>query len=309
MKTGRGNPMSPLLRVLRTALLALAAGVLPATAQAAGAPAWLRVEQQVLIAPAAVDGLRPLELSALAWDEVAGELVAVSDRGALFRFQAHDSDGQLVALPRSAHRIEQGRNAEALHGDGEGGLWLLTETAGKAMRLGHQGQRLDSRPWPLRREKGAGAEALAWQLGVGLLVALQGPQRSAGLGGTRRLHAVHADGGRRWAFEPAGAGSHVKAIEALPDGRLLVLERVPRGAAADGSRLFRTVLRLLDLRACGQAEPCDAAVLPVSPPLPVGPENFEGLACASDGRCWIVNDSGPEPGTPTRLLQLRLELR
>jgi hypothetical protein len=291
-----------------------------AAAAAAPPPALLRWEQSVLIAPQAIDGLLPRELSALAWDEAAGELVAASDRGLLFRFTAHDSDGQLVAAPRSALRIEQGRNAEALHTrpspvGGPEQLWMLTETGGTAVRLGARGEPLESRPWPMGRSKRNGAEALAWLPGIGLVVALQNaqrPQPQEGVrpaGAARALHAVQADGGRRWAFDPAAPGSHVKAIEALPGGRLLVLERVPLPGPDKSSASFRTVLRLLALQGCGQAVTCRAPELPVLPPLPDGPDNFEGLACAADGRCWIVNDSGPDAAAPTRLLQLRLEPR
>lgn len=299
---------------MRALLCGLWLGAL-APAAAAPPPALLRLEQSVVIAPQPVDGLRPSELSALAWDEAAGELVAASDRGLLFRFTAHDSDGQLVAAPRSALRIEHGRNAEALHMrpspvGGPEQLWMLTETGGSAVRLGARGESLESRPWPMLRGKRTGAEALAWLPGIGLVVAPQSarrPQRREGA--AQALHAVQADGGRWWAFEPAAPGSHVKAIEALSGGRLLVLERVSLAGPGKTSRSFRTVLRLLPLHGCGQAVACRAAEVPVLPPLPTGPDNFEGLACAADGRCWIVNDSGPDAAAPTRLLQLRLEMR
>ena len=295
----------------------LLAWLLAAPALADAPRAVLKLEQQVLIAPAPVDGHRPRELSALAWDEAAGELVAASDRGLLFRFVAHDADGQLVAAPRSAHRIPQGRNAEALHvrpvGPGaKDQLWMLTETGGITVRLGSHGEALESRPWPMARGKGTGAEALAWTPEHGFLVAPQrARQRRAAVDARAAgaLHAVHADGGRWWAFEPAAPGSHVKAIEALAGSRLLVLERVLMDAPGIGGRSYRTVLRLLPLRGCGQAQACHAAEVPVQPPLPDGPENFEGLACAPDGRCWIVNDNGPDTAAPTRLLQLRLEPR
>jgi hypothetical protein len=144
------------------------------------------------------------------------------------------------------------------------------------------------------------------------LQSAQRPPRREGVraaGAEQALHAVQADGGRWWAFEPAAPGSHVKAIEALPGGRLLVLERVPLAGTDKTSGSFRTVLRLLALQGCGQTVACRAAELPVLPPLPDGHDNFEGLACATDGRCWIVNDSGPDAAAPTRLLQLRLEMR
>lgn len=299
-----------LRRWLPAALLAVSAG---AAAAPQGWPARLLLQQQAVVAPGPADGPGVRELSALAWDATAGELLALGDRGVLVRLGLGPAGGPLAPVPRSALRISHGRDGEALHArPGAAGAppqwWMLAETVGHLVRLGPQGEALETRAWPLPGSgKRARAEALAWTPDAGFLVAPQRAQPLALAQGTRSLHAVHADGGRWWAFEPAAAGSHVKAIEALAGGALLVLERVPLPPAADGGRSFRTLLRLLRLPGCGPAQVCPADVLPVQPPIADGPDNFEGLACADDGRCWIVSDSGPDRATPTRLLQLKMQ--
>ena len=155
---------------------------------------------------------------------------------------------------------------------------------------------------------------MTWDARHGLVAGLQRPH--AWTPSEPLRHALHADDGRQWHFLPSGRGSSLKAVEALGDGGWLVLERV---AAPGGG--YRTLLRRLDPERCATMGPaaaampasrpviCDAAVVPVVPPLPDGPDNFEGLACADDGRCWIVSDGGTSRSAPTRLVQWRLERR
>lgn len=119
------------------------------------------------------------------------------------------------------------------------------------------------------------------------------------------MHWIHASSGARWGFAASGPDSHLKAIEARSDGSLLLLERVRQR----GDKRLHTVLRWLDPDRCGDARPCAAPRLPVSPEPIVGDDNVEGLACADDGTCWLASDGGADEARPTRLWQFRLNRR
>jgi Esterase-like activity of phytase len=278
-----------------------------------------RVEHVVDLPALSADGVRLRELSALAWDPQAQELVAASDRGRVVRLRLVAEQGRLVVRVGDAQRLQLPDDAvlkaEALFwrtAPGGGRLWAGGEHDGQAWALDGQGRGVRAQPWPQALQRAAegrhGVEALAWHEPLGLLAGLQ-KSRSWRPGDARRFHAVHAEGARHWLWAPAASGSALKAIEPWPGQGLLVLERLPADAGAEGSpqRLWRPRLRLLWLLHCGQTLPCEAQEVPLTPPLPDGPLNFEGLACAGDGRCWLVSDGGADGQVPARLVQLRLQ--
>ncbi|WP_425260835.1 esterase-like activity of phytase family protein [Rubrivivax sp. RP6-9] len=316
------------LRTGRAAALAAAlCGAGAGAADESRPPLHAQVEHAVTVPAAVIDGHRPAELSALAWDADAGELLAASDRGVLFRWRLDDRGGPLHLQPVAAHAIRDaaGRsaalNAEALAwrraggnsagGDDHGTLWVAGETAAQAWTLDAQGRRTGSADWPAalaadaaRERSTHGVEALDWDPVHGLLAGLQralpGPPTADGP--ARAWHAVHAASGRSWRFAPAGPGSQLKAIESLWRGAtpgLLVLERL---------RGMRPVLRWLALDRCGDATPCTPEPVLLHGLPADGRHNVEGLACRDDGVCWLVSDA-PSGTTPTRLLQLRLHGR
>lgn len=285
-------------------------------AQPAGALPALRAQvEHVVDLPATADSGEPvLELSALAWDPLAQQLVAASDRGQLFRLHFSQADGRLSVRVGGAQRLQlpsgDALGAEALFwraAPGGGGLWAGAEHDGRAWSLDGQGRAVQSQPWPQalqRTDLGEhGVEALAWQEPLGLLAGLQA-SRPWVVGDKQPWHALHAEDRRRWLWLPAAAGSALKAVEPWPGQGLLVLERLPVSVSA--GRLWRPRLRVLWLLQCGQALPCTPQEVVLTPGLPDGPHNFEGLACAGDGRCWLVSDGGRHGRVPTRLVQLRL---
>lgn len=290
-------------------------------------PLRAQVEHVVALPATAIDGQRPAELSALAWDADAGDLLAASDRGVLFRWRVDDRGGSLRLQPVAAHTIRDtaGRsaalNAEALawrraggssaSGDDHGTLWVAGETATQAWTLDTQGRQTGSADWPAalvadaaRERSTHGIEALDWDPQHGLLAALQRalPGPAAPDGQAQAWHAVHAASGRSWRFAPAGPGSQLKAIERLQRGGtvgLLVLERL---------RGMQPVLRWLALDGCGGTTPCTPEPVPLLGLPADGRHNVEGLACRDDGVCWLVSDATPGK-TATLLLQLRLHGR
>jgi len=280
-----------------------------AGAVAAGAPEAprLRVEHEANLLGVQAQGVALREVSALAWDEAAQLLFAASDRGQLFQLRLSGSGAAWRVQAVAVLPLAAARDAEALATRrtvlGTSELWVTGERGGAAHRLGAAAEATATQPWPAALRSRERVEAIAWHPEAGLLVAAQNPrpwlQELPG-----HWHALHAADGRSWGFEAAAVRSHVKAIELLPGHRVLVLERSEHPTPGAP---YRTHLRLLDLRSCGESVPCEARALEVVPALPDGPDNFEGLACASDGRCWIVSDSGPDREGRTRLLQLRLE--
>ncbi len=286
---------------------------------AAAAPWRAVVLATIQVLPPPEKGRKRLELSGLGWNPRTGELLAVSDRG-----QAGVVDLDLAQpLPaRAGWRSWQGlppglpRNAEALawRPTAEGGEWLLaTEPSPGAFRVA-AGAPLGSPAaaplsWPpglaahLARGGRHGVEALAWHPLHGLLAAAQRPDGPA-LDGAPPQHAVHAESGS-WRFAAHGDQSHLKAIEVLPDGTLLLLERTRQEGSAD----FQTHLRWIDLRTCGGPAVCAAPAVAFSLPLRAGAINDEGLACTPALRCWIVNDDGAAAVPGTRLLQFELVRR
>ena len=258
---------------------------------------WQAQVEHVLVLPGrteALPGAEPgqaaRELSALAWDPQARELVAVSDRGRLFRFRLAVRDGRLQADIAMSRRLERdpgaapasgGLNAEALAWrdapPGSSGELLVAGEQGSAViRLAPDGRPLGLLPWPaavaaaLARaaEEGQrhGVEAIAWQSRHGLLAAVQRPTKPAGAtsgaaSATQRVHWIHASSGARWGFAASGPDGHLKAIEARSDGSLLLLERVRQR----GDKRLHTVLRWLDPDSCGDTRLCAAPHLPVAP--------------------------------------------
>lgn len=311
-----------------------AQGATPGAPAESRAGTWqARVEIDLrLPASTGSPAVRVRELSALAWDAARAQLVAVSDRGLLLRFAPPASSSADVRFEHAVELVpadagSRRANVEALTWRAPGtaragqpdGLWLAEEHGPGPRAVDANGRVVAGLSWPpaLASALGQGRhgiEAMTWDARHGFVAGLQRPH--PWVEGAAARHALHAADGRQWHFRPGGRGSSLKAVEALADGGWLLLERT---TAPGGG--YRTVLRRLDPDRCAAVPPsgaatpapepplCDTEALPVVPPLEEGPDNFEGLACAGDGRCWIVSDGGTASTAPTRLVQWRLERR
>lgn len=278
----------------------------------AAAAQTMTVYDEVEIARTPVGGVRPTELSALAWDADEQLLYAVSDKGRVFHFRLVLDGTRIRELtplhgaPLTAADGTRARfNAEGLtlidadNGQrGDTQLLVTIENGQRLMRFTPQGRALGelALPAPLAdagnyRGSHNGLEAVAVHPRHGLLVA---PQRAL-RGSPSHRHAVYAARGQTWAFERA-PGGEVKAIEALADGGLLVLERPRDGGAR---------LRRVDLGACGGGTPCAVTDLLDLGALAAG-ENYEGLARLSARLFLIVSNNGKERQRPARLVLLGL---
>lgn len=308
------------------------------------APQVARVLHITELPRRAVQGLRPLELSALAWDPVQQQLWAASDRGTLFRWQVDPARPE-VLQPLQARQVQppeaqrqtlgapvpdsQAVNAEALAwragAAGEpGSLWLGGEHEPAAWQLDTQGRTVGARPWPaaLARQAGArpsqGIEAMAWHPKHGLMAALSGPQRApAGLqqvaGSGQAREAVPAGGqpAKHWFGVHAdqrawwfAAAARRSQLKAIEVMGEQGLLLLERVPASSG---FRPLLRWLHLPDCGGQQVCVPQAVAFEPALPAAPHNHEGLACTPDGLCWMVSDGRGTADAPTQLVVFQLQ--
>lgn len=192
-----------------------------------------------------IDGVLLTGLSDLAWDPQAQVLYAVSDRGALFHLRPQIDDGRLRAVDAlAAHplRDERGRRLRARRADAEG-LVRTTNAAGESagrlavsfeqipriIEFSAAGEPLASRALPAPLSDAAryastntALEAIAWRPRSGFLVAPERPLR----GEPSDRVPIYDLRGRHWDYPlyPTPNSSLV-AMEALPDGSLLTLER------------------------------------------------------------------------------------
>jgi Esterase-like activity of phytase len=270
--------------------------------------------------PPSNNGVKIAELSGLAWDEDEQLLYAVSDKGYLHHFRLELDGDKIAALtPVFSTGILGGstgaartnfKNAEGLdvlgaangrRGDSE--LLVAFEDGPAVERFSTDGRRLGGieLPSPLADKNQYTAdnnriEALSMGPNQELLIAPEKPL----LNGTGTAHEIYSAGGTTWSY-PRKKGSSIKAIEFLPGGDLLVLQREK---AAEGGKFVS--LLVIDLDACDASAHCDAVDLPVlSGRLPAA--NFEGLARIDANRFVMVADAKRHDPGPALLLLFRTE--
>ncbi len=261
---------------------------------------------------ASIGGERVTGLSALGWDDDEGLLYALSDRGALFhlrpRFEALAGAGDvLVGLePVAVHRLRDagGRPLPTSQADAEGlavvdgrngrrgdaalyvslerrhGIAVFTADGTLRERLALPPPLDDARSYASPNQ---GLEAVTVHRRLGVLTA---PERALG-GGDELAVVVRALHGGAWRHELHGTpNASVVALEALPDGTLLVLER------GHGIFLLPVVIALqhADEPVPGgdRLAAREIAVFDTSKGWNV--DNFEGLARHQGQRFFMVSD-------------------
>lgn len=278
---------------------------------AAPALAWRATVLDVIELPTA---WRAHELSALAWVPPESALLAVSDRGWLWRLPVRIEVGpggverlrlEAVAEPVRLAAGAAGTvpNAESLSWRAPGQLVIADEGRPQALVVDTAGRflRLEAMPVPPgagQRAGGHGVEAMTVHPVHGLVAALQRPPK----GTDAAWHRLHAADGGLWRLAAAPGGrSALKAMELLDSDTVLVLERVGTGKA------LQAVLRPMSLAACAAPKACDSPVLTLRHARLQGRDNFEGLACPTPDRCLVVSDDGGRgAGSPTLLLLVGL---
>ncbi len=305
---------------MKTSLASRAPYIAAACCWIAAAPAVFAAQAQVLdqvvIAADPVDGLAPSELSGLAWDGDEQLLYAVSDRGHLFHFElALDGTRLRQAKPLRAMPLLPwaGSSARRLNGEGlavsgadngvrgDTQLIVALENGPRLMRYTPQGRPVGEVPLPAPlqdpaayRSANSRLEAVSPHPQHGFVTAPQRPLKAQ----PQDTHTVYASDGAQWTM-PAGEQGSLKAIETLPDGSLLVLERQGKGKAV------APLLRRIGTGACGaRGAGCKVGDAVRLPGLAPG-DNFEGLARIAPNLFVMVSDDGGDASRPTRLVLFR----
>ena len=206
----------------------------------------MRLLGSVALTARSVGGLALGGLSALAWDEDEARLYALSDRGALFHLRPHFEGEHLVSVEALAAFPLRDRDNRALHGPqadaealvvqganngvaGDSVLSVAFERQPRILRFSPEGRFLDETRLPAQwrdssryADPNKALESLTWLHGAGFLSGPERPLRGAE-DGIVELFSLRG-GHWRYPLAPTPQASLV-AMEALPDGGLLVLER------------------------------------------------------------------------------------
>lgn len=280
----------------------------------AGAAAEMRPALEVLgelEAPAeGPDGIKIDELSGLAWDADEQLLYAVSDSGAIHHFRVRLEgttireiqpvfSARLAATAGGSRPLVNAEGLAVLNGDNgrrsDTELLIALEDGPAVARFTIRGEHIGDIALPGRladasqyREKNGRLESVAFDTRHGVLTAPEVPM----LAQPRDRHTLYAADGTTWsfrAFQPDR--SDIKAIESMPNGNVLILERtrVERGAPPTAR------LRYLDRASCTGGGVCRPVELS-APANPMLEDNFEGLTRLSDNQFLMVTDrKGKDP--------------
>ncbi len=272
-----------------------------------------------------IDQLSFCGLSGLAWDEDAGLLYALSDKGTLFHLKpAFDAQGYLVDLQPVAGYPLRDPTAKPLRRpfhDSEGlvirqaengiqhdsQLLISFEVKPRLVWYGTHGQGLGEAPLPrvLRnplnfRQGNQSLEAVTLDSRWGALTGSETPLRND----PPDLIRLFTTGNRFWLYRLGRApGSALVAMETLPDGGLLTLER----AFVSPLQPFSISLRWTQLPKQNKQAPLpvrDIAVFKSDEGWLL--DNFEGLARYRDHRFFMISDDNCSNFQSTLLVYFEL---
>ncbi len=280
----------------------------------------IRLLGTLRLPPRTVDGLRFAGLSALAWDEDEQLLYAVSDLGRLFHIRpvfdgsrlasaelvaGHpltDAEGRALRYPWSDAEGLTLRGADdGIAGNTE--LIVSFEHRPRVRVYDPRGRRLRAEPLPAFLENprsyahpNRALESVTLHPRWGLLVAPELPLRGSD------AVPIFSQDGRRWAYPLSPApGSALVALETLPDGSLLALER----AFVAPYLPFSIHLRRVELPAEDNAvRVADVASFNTAAGWRL--DNFEGLAHHRGQRFFMISDDNDSIWQSTLLVYFEL---
>jgi hypothetical protein len=255
-----------------------------------------------------IGGERFSEISDLAYDKKEKKLYMVGDKGQLYLFRASFGKKIEALVPLYATTVKgKGgkvlrhwqRDTEGLDFDKEGQLLLSFEEHSKVVQIATEKssfgeiqkeyllpQKLTNRAD--YRSKNKLLESLVYHSKYGVLYACEWPLKPNGM----KQQTIYSLGKREWKFEAEPeAQSGVTAMEVLPDGNLLVLER----SYVDMFSPLVITLKKIYLHEHYKGV-CKSKVLAkFNSANGWKIDNFEGLAHIAENRYVMVSDNNDNP--------------
>ncbi|WP_341878475.1 esterase-like activity of phytase family protein (plasmid) [Aminobacter sp. P9b] len=241
------------------------------------------------------------ELSGLAWDADDKLLYAVSDDGVLHHFRVEIKDNKIASMePVFSVQLATGTTPALVNAEGlavvngengvpsDGELLVAFEDGPAIHRFKPDGMPVEAVALPgtlsdvaQYNEPNSRLEAVAATSDRGIVTAPE----EAMQGQPGDTHTIYGLDGGRWTFPTfQPKRSNLKAIETMPGGQLLVLERTRE--TKGGPSIGR--LRVVDPQACA-AETCTATELDAGASTLLN-DNFEGMARLTDELYLAVTD-------------------
>jgi hypothetical protein len=264
------------------------------------------------IPPQAISGLPLAGLSGLAWDNDESILYAISDKGNIFHLQPTISDGLLKKINIEAAYPLTDQSGKPLHGNFEDaeGIVLFNSNNGKQNdsqllisfegkpRLNlysNKGEWISSIDLPHKlkeidhyQSKNKALEAVAHHPKFGIITA---PEYS--LKNTKKNEVtLYSTSGKRWriARYPKSSSALV-ALEFLPNGSLLLLERIFESALQPIEIVLRQTWLTLNCEYKKNAR-CKSNTLAIfNSARGWSIDNFEGLTRHKDNHFFMVSDN------------------
>jgi hypothetical protein len=254
-----------------------------------------------------LNGLRLSQLSDIAWDDRAGVLYAISDKGILFHLHPVFRDDVLVDVKLSRavplRDLKTGKPLEDRHADAEG-LDILPNTGGRAgdtelivsferypriVRYHTDGRAVGEYMLPpalsnveAYRGRNRMLEATCIHPRYGVLTVPELPLESEAPGYNR----IYSLSGKSWRY-PIQDGDRMVSLACLEDGDVLVIE------GTFGTRFWRSHTTIKRVRL--PDEPGDQPLRPetlvtLEPTKGYQIDNFEGIAHHKGKRFFLVSD-------------------
>jgi Esterase-like activity of phytase len=278
------------------------------------------VLDRIALPEQSADGGKIRELSGLGWDSDEKLLYAVGDNGYLHHFKIDivadnfvkvepiyssaiaDSDGGVLSWDlTNAEGLDVRNGANGIVGDSE--LVIAFEDGPSIGRYTPKGQFIAEVKLPkilvdpsVYLTTNKRLESVGEMAPFGILTAPEAHLTDE----PDNFHSVFAMDGHRWRFPALQTDQDsVKAIDPLPDGRLLVLIRT-RDLNTDEPQAH---LRIVDVAHCGENVVCSVTEVKVSDPTLIA-DDFEGMTSLGDGLYLCVTDA--RHGGEMVLLRLKL---
>jgi Esterase-like activity of phytase len=278
------------------------------------------VLDRIALPEQSADGGKIRELSGLGWDSDEKLLYAVGDNGYLHHFKIDiaadkfvkvepiyssaiaDSDGGVLSWDlTNAEGLDVRNGANGIVGDSE--LVIVFEDGPSIGHFTPKGQFIAEVKLPkilvdpsVYLTTNKRLESVSEMAPFDILTAPEAHLTDE----PDNFHSVFAMAGHRWRFPALQTDQDsVKAIDPLPDGRLLVLIRT-RDPNTDEPQAH---LRIVDVAHCGEDVVCPVTEVKVSDTTLIA-DDFEGMTSLGDGLYLCVTDA--RHGGEMVLLRLKL---